>query len=70
MGTLTPIQHNTNSDHMVMKIDKGKLTQPSTFLLERVSTISLSFWLSWFLDIVSEANVTRGHGLESQPPLV
>ena len=28
------------------------------------STISLSFWLSWSLDMVSEANV-RGHGFES-----
>ena len=34
------------------------------------STISVSFWLSWFLDMVSEASVTRGHGFESQPPLI
>ena len=34
------------------------------------STISLNFWFSWFLDMVSEANVKRGHGFESQPPLI
>ena len=30
------------------------------------STISLSFWLSWFLNMVSETNVTRGYEFESQ----
>ena len=33
-------------------------------------TISLNFWLSWFLNVVSEASVTRDHGFESQPPLI
>ena len=33
------------------------------------STISLSFWLNWFLDMISETNVTKGQGFESPPPL-
>ena len=33
-----------------------------------VLTINLSFWLSWSLNMVLEASVTRGHGFESQPP--
>ena len=33
-------------------------------------TKSLSFWFSWFLDMVSEARVTRGHRFESQLPLI
>ena len=33
------------------------------------STISLSFWLSWLLNIVLEASVTRGHRFESNYPL-
>ena len=40
------------------------ITYPGT------STINLNFWLSWFLDTVSEAGVTRGHGFKSQPPLI
>lgn len=34
------------------------------------STISLNFWLNWFLDMVSEASVTRGHRFEFQPLLI
>ena len=26
------------------------------------STFRVSFWLNWFLEMVSEASVTRGHG--------
>ena len=34
----------------------------------QTSTISLSFWLNWFLDIISEVNVTRGHGSNLNHP--
>ena len=33
-------------------------------------TISLGFWLRWFIDMVLEANVRRGHRFESQPTLI
>lgn len=42
----------------------------STVRYLKASTISLSFWLSWFLDMISEANMTIGHEFESQPLLI
>ena len=35
-----------------------------------VTTINLSFWLSWFTDIVLKENVMGGHEIESHPPFV
>ena len=32
--------------------------------------ISLNFWLSWFLYMVSEASVIRDHGFKSHLPLI
>ncbi|CAO2841953.1 unnamed protein product [Amaranthus hypochondriacus] len=43
-------------------------TYVSSVRVYNISTISLSFWLSWFLDMVSKARVTRGYWFESQHP--
>ena len=34
------------------------------------STTSISFWLSWFLDIVLKANMIKGHRFESNALLI
>ena len=51
------------------KIERKNVEYHNVRQLE-YNIIILNFWLDWLLDIVSEIDMTRGHGLESQPPLI
>ena len=49
------VSYDVSIIYYVMQMLLNYITYP------RASTISLIFWLSWFINIVSKASVTKGH---------
>ena len=68
---ILPFKNLNQSNKNVMFIFLSFTNETNENMLDYItyfgaSTTSLNFWLNWFLDLVSEANVTRGHEFKSQ----